>query len=439
MLLSSAKAEIIDTSEKLIIPEGVTYTLSGSHTYTEYVEIRGTLKVYPYNGDEESGALYLITPDLIIEAGGKLMAEGVGYPARTGSGAGASDGYYGRWAGGGGYGGRGGDGRSVSGGNVYGSIEQPADLGSGGGTGCQSTGGTGGGRLKITVGGTLVNNGEINADGIRPLTSGSRGERGGGGSGGSIWIETGEITGAGDITAVGGDTSVGGAGGGGRIALYYTTNSFTGQVSANGGNGYSNREGGAGTIFLKDGATGSSKLLIDNAGRNGQTTPLVDGEYGFDDVAVSNYGKLVVEKDTVTAANLVITSTGYVTNIGVLTVPGELTLNYGGRLTYDSGKFSNGDMVIGKGGTYNLNSRFVTPGLKIEDGGVVTHTGGNNGFELVVDSDLIIEAGGKLTAEGVGYPARTGSGAGASDGYYGRWAGGGGYGGRGGDGRSVSG
>jgi hypothetical protein len=69
----------------------------------------------------------------------------------------------------------------------------------------------------------------------------------GGGSGGSVWLTAGQLTGGGTITAKGGDGELyGGGGGGGRIALYSPMNTFTGTVSVVGGAGAF--PGGAGTV-----------------------------------------------------------------------------------------------------------------------------------------------------------------------------------------------
>ena len=74
-----------------------------------------------------------------------------------------------------------------AGGGYYGSLYEPVDLGSRGGTGTASSpGGRGGGRIHIVVLGHFILDGIINVDG----KSGSRGS--GGGSGGSTWIVAGQ-------------------------------------------------------------------------------------------------------------------------------------------------------------------------------------------------------------------------------------------------------
>jgi prepilin-type N-terminal cleavage/methylation domain-containing protein len=149
---------------------------------------------------------------------------------------------------GGGYGGAGGG----SGGGIgYGSIEQPIELGSGGGSGyyTNTLGGRGGGAIKIVVSGDIEVGGNILANGGNGASGGFY-SGGGGGAGGSVWLEAGgEMRGAGEIRVNGGNGVGGSAGGaGGRIAMYYGSNSFSGTVTTNGGN-VTSGSGGAGTIF----------------------------------------------------------------------------------------------------------------------------------------------------------------------------------------------
>ncbi|HET91241.1 MAG TPA: DUF11 domain-containing protein, partial [Chloroflexi bacterium] len=79
---------------------------------------------------------------------------------------------------------------------------------------------------------------------------------GGGGSGGSVWIEADVLTGTGSIQADGGHALYsaqegrGGGGAGGRIAIYAATDVFSGVVQARGGGGY--EAGEAGTIYLDE-------------------------------------------------------------------------------------------------------------------------------------------------------------------------------------------
>ena len=104
----------------------------------------------------------------------------------------------------------------------------------------------------VVVGRTFRNDGAVTADGTNA-------SNGGGGAGGSIWVICQDLEGGGAFSADGGNGSYetgvfyhgGGGGGGGRIAIHVSgTNSFSGSVSAVGGDG---KDGGAdgsdGTIY----------------------------------------------------------------------------------------------------------------------------------------------------------------------------------------------
>jgi len=241
----------------------------GEYTYDElFVTGGATLSL--------NGAVTLNCANLTIDADSRISANGRGFGAASGPGAGGNESY---WGGGGGYGGPGGKGAnsSASGGVSYGSFANPVDMGSGGGRSTYYTadGGAGGGAIRLTVSGTLTVNGSLTANGNDGQKSSSP-YGGGGGSGGSIYVTTGALTGEGVISANGGNgawypsTCKAGGGGGGRIALYYDAESFTGTISAYGGSGFAT--GGAGTIFTKFSSQASGGLTIDNGGLNGETT-----------------------------------------------------------------------------------------------------------------------------------------------------------------------
>ncbi len=183
---------------------------------------------------------------------GAIFADGRGFagsqgPARGG----AADGSSGGGAGYGGAGGRGGPGGP--GGGTYGSLVMPVDLGSGGGNTYSGgfpnvgTGGFGGGRVVLAVAGAVTLGGEISARGL----AGSA--YAGGGSGGSIILSYGAVSGAGIVTANGGNggtgccATTGGGGGGGRIAIY-TCSASRPTMQVAGGTGAT--AGSAGTTFV---------------------------------------------------------------------------------------------------------------------------------------------------------------------------------------------
>ncbi len=218
---------------------------SGTHTFDSNLLVRNAgLLGHPHN---EAGMHLTFTGDVDVEAGGIIGGVGRGWPGGMGPGAGGEDAV----GGGGGHGGTGGSGHpnypGATPGPAYGSFEMPVTLGSGGGNDTDNNvpGGAGGGALRLTVGGDVHVDGEINLDGAA-YPSGHAG----GGAGGSLWIECNDFTGTGSVTARGGGghLSWSGGGGGGRIVIQNTAASFTGLVSACGGDGQ--EDGGQGTAFI---------------------------------------------------------------------------------------------------------------------------------------------------------------------------------------------
>jgi len=180
-----------------------------------------------------------------IDPTSRISADATGYAIGPGTG----DDF-----GGGGYGGEGGSGWGYScypgcgdGGSTYGSALHPTDLGSG-------RFDRGGGAIRLIVSDLLT------VDGI--LSSNGTSIHGCGASGGSIYVTTHRIAGSGDMFADGGtahapDNYNGwGSGGGGRIAVYYDTSTYTGKAEAKGGAAIPSYWGSAGPG--KDGTVSSS-------------------------------------------------------------------------------------------------------------------------------------------------------------------------------------
>src|SRR3989339_744425 len=132
-----------------------------------------------------------------------------------------------------GHGGRGGRGHTDAGGTTYDSSTIPALLGSGGGGGSGPAGGYGGGKIILTVSGTLTVNGTISANGQNGPTT---------------------------ITNGGGEGSqyAGGGGGGGRVAVYYndaagfTLSNITSTKGLAGTGVGSRLDGSSGSTFILD-------------------------------------------------------------------------------------------------------------------------------------------------------------------------------------------
>ena len=142
--------------------------------------------------------------DIAVEKGGSICADGL-----TSGGDGAGSG----WAVGASYGGVG-YGSNLS--KCYGSIFEPFNNGS------KGNGYLGGGTVRLAAGGRLHVDGRVTAYGYI-------GASGGGGSGGSVWLTAGLISGSGVISAncvsdyVTGNIGQNYTGGGGRVALYQTS------------------------------------------------------------------------------------------------------------------------------------------------------------------------------------------------------------------------
>lgn len=148
----------------------------------------------------------------------------------------------------------------------YGSVYCPTNTGSAGAESSHS----GGGSVRLAVAGTARVDGTINADGC---PSGSYTYYSG--SGGSVWLAAERLLGGGEISANGGDCYSDYVGGGGRVAVYLTAAgakfaAFTGVVSAYSGllTGNINRprRGSCGTVYLETAADGAGrgKVILDN-------------------------------------------------------------------------------------------------------------------------------------------------------------------------------
>ncbi|MBA4146834.1 MAG: carboxypeptidase regulatory-like domain-containing protein [Verrucomicrobia bacterium] len=365
-----------------------------------------------------------------IQSNGGLNAIERGRLSGMGSGAGQS----GSSGSGGGYGGNGGRGSlNQTGGNTYGILATPVDVGSGGGGSSGSgsgPGGTGGGAIKISVLGPMIVDGAILADGAW-----GTGVASGGGSGGSIFLSAASFSGTGRVSANGGHGSLpqGGGGGGGRIALYYSTNLFSGKFTAYGGEGWQN--GGAGTIYLKASTIVIPDLLIDNGGREGLTT------FGASSINLTIAAGAVVSNSVgSTLNNLVIGSNSWYqqSSSSLLIVASNLVIDATGGFSADGrhpfgqglgqsvGMVGGGGGHGGNGGTGGTNASggiafgsltLLSSGGAGGNGGGTSpfHLGGAGGgaIRVTVNKDLVLN--GTLSAQGIRGPgSNSGGGAGGS-------------------------
>ncbi len=246
--------------------------------------------------------------------------------------------------------------------DVYGDFTAPVLPGAGGSG--PGYGGDGGGVVHI-VAATIRNDGLMSADGNagRSHWSGV----GGGGSGGSIFLEVEQLAGGGRISVTGGagpdpagGGAAGGGGGGGRLAIIYDDMSQfdATRLEAHAGGGGSGA-GAVGTVYLSS-ATGADQLIMDShATPTESATPL-----GTADVDELLLNQLVIA------------------GAGVVVVPGHPEL----MLSADA--------------------------VRIENGASLSHKAATEtevyALQLQVAGQLFIDASSSIDATGKGYlPGRT--------------------------------
>ena len=447
--VTPAQASLYTNDDVTVTGAGTVLTLMPHGTYGTLVEYAFNSLVVSNNAavlgrSQTNGPTYdanakgvaiVAAGDVNVMSGCVITAVGQGfYNKGPGYGICTSD------AGGGaGHGGSGGDARFGSdtvsigiGGPAYGSVLQPTSLGSGGG---QTFGS---GAIKITAGGTVTVDGLIDVKGPTNTLTGYYNNSVG--SGGSIWIRAGSLAGAGAIRADGGSyaTTQGrfhGGGGGGRIAVYMTTDNFAGTMTAYGGNplldgGYMTEGyGAAGTVYKKLAAQANGVLIVNNNG-NTKTGWGANATYlgGTNDAATYTFDGIVL------------------TNGGVLSVNGAETLNVGqdtiqtdgsGKLCWTMGRgtlalpsayvVSNMTLVLNNGTPAGLTS------LNILSNSWLTHFRNSSTdvyrIDLTLDS-LTVQAGGGILVSSNGYLHEFGPGKGGTSLSY--YHGGAGHGGRGG-------
>ena len=426
------------------------YLDASQNTYTfNSILVRGKLiiKGYaPVNLGQSSYGVSIVANIIEITETGVISANGEGYAAGYGPGAGGG-GWFNCGASGGSYGGYGGKGQCGTPGEPYGKILSPLLLGSGGGN-SGAPGGAGGGAIHLIAYDTIRVNGIISANGNNG--GGSWGESAGGGSGGSIWIEVNTILGGstGSIQANGGNGSANqsawsGGGSGGRIAIEYSQNEFLGSVHATGS--------GPGTVHWA--SETQTKLIINNNGKNGSYAALPESEYSFDQIDLRGYGNLVVlgGDSSITLDNNTIIGDGTATleTRGALNVPTGLTVN-GYTLSPIGGIPEITDLNITNYGAVDLHPEagqvpgtFVFDNLTIGTNGKLFLRSFNNqdtnysndyGIKIKTNGNLSIAETGIILSDGQGYAAGYGPGSGGG-GWFNCGASGGSFGGKGGNGQ----
>ncbi|HYK00775.1 MAG TPA: Ig-like domain-containing protein [Thermoanaerobaculia bacterium] len=242
---------------KTVVVTGGTVTIRGPHTFDRLIVLGGTI----VHASLEKLEL-TTTRGLYVACGAGIDPVGRGYNANTSyTGAGRSTDFNG-----GSHFGRGGV-HSGELGLTYGSVYRPQEAGGGNGACCGLANAPGGGIVRITAA-SLAVDGLIRANGADA--------DGATGAGGSVWITTGRITGAGVIAANGGTNTNCcnyGGGGGGAVALEYTdATSVLPVLQAVAST--SSRLGGGGVVYVKGPGATYGDVKIDNRSVNGQVTEL---------------------------------------------------------------------------------------------------------------------------------------------------------------------
>jgi hypothetical protein len=321
--------------------------------YQLSLSIAGDLEVLSYGSISVDKFSLVLGGNLTVHSNASISADSA--IALSGPGTGAA--YYGAA-----HGGQGG-GISVSTLTpyTYGSVLTPTNLG------CAGGGGKGGGAIQLTVAGTtcVETAGSIAASG-QTLSNG-------GGSGGSILLTTGWLTGSGGIRANGGNSgNGGGAGGGGRVAITLTApgsrfSTWSGSNTAYGSTlAYPSA---AGTICLRSPDMGPevARVVVDNANQttNRTFTSLPAFTNSTENLTMTlwlaqNRGKIgLLTNATIRSLNLNTSSylelAGYTLTTRLLMVTNKLygigryTASQLGALVSDSSGGSGSVMVMGFG------------------------------------------------------------------------------------------
>ncbi len=392
----------------------------------------------PYNNgntDYTDDAPFMLNANnIVVDAGGSISADSQGYTGAinangNGPGGGETKENHGFSGKGGSYSSLGGNSNTNAGGGAsYGSIQEPTDLGSAGGSGAfygYFAGGNGGGAIKLVVNDTLTVNGTLSANGGTSTgvwQDTTWNGAGGGGSGGSLWLTVETIAGSGLIEANGGDTVYGGGGGsGGRIALYYDEATFpvndaTHLQSFGGASGTGGQYGGPGTVFLHSGQDDADGVLQLNNQQTAVSQPVIlsgtaDGAMTFDKVTVgANTVLLLVPYNN--------GNTDYTDDAPFTLNANDIVIDAGGSINSDSQGYTAVDNGTGYGpggGETSAAGRFGSSGRGggYSSAGDASSTGAGGGaaYGSSTEPTDLGSAGGGGNYYGHNYPAGNGGGA----------------------------
>lgn len=375
-----------------------TLTLENASTDSRWLIVAGNLTVGPTgvvthpappnNTETEYHRVNIqVQGNLAVQSGGRVDVDAKGYLAAKGPGKGGNNDA----------GSHGGLGYAYNGivpiTKTYGDWLTPTNWGSGG------TSGSGGGGIRLDVGGSATIEGTLTAKGGLAST---------GGAGGSIWLRAASLSGSGLIRVNGGDHNNTAGGGGGRIALYLTNGTSVGSVTFTAYGGVftnvavKSKAGAAGTIYIegKDDLSGRGQLIIDNDNRNAGepvTIRLPAGSWSVYNLALRNRGVL----DVWTNASLAIytnpvSTGGEVTNQGLRMAGGSLSIQGIDLMV------SNWSFIIDGPGTVSL-----TGNVTVATNGAILHsingTGDAYRVDLAIDGNLTIQPGGRVDADARGF------------------------------------
>ncbi|KAK3576663.1 hypothetical protein CHS0354_004948 [Potamilus streckersoni] len=196
--------------------------------------------------------IHISADNIKIQDGAVVLASGGGNITGPGRGLGTSGASYGGEGGG-------------NSGTIYGSTDNPTELGSG------TSFSRGGGII------TLNGQNMVDLDGTLAVDGSNGDSTYGGASGGSIIIKAEALRGHGHIYSRGGKGTVTTAGGGGgRIAIHVgSISNFYGDIVASGGEGSTN--GAAGTVYQSYTISGASKkkLIVDNSHQESNSNTVI--------------------------------------------------------------------------------------------------------------------------------------------------------------------
>jgi hypothetical protein len=358
---------------------------------------------------------------LTIDAGGQINVDGRGYVNQQGPGKPVSA----NGRAGGSYGGIGGAEQGYPG-TTYGSIVAPTNLGSAG-VGATTAGG---GAVRLNVAGTTTVNGVISANGTTLYY---------GGSGGSVFLTTGWLSGTGTVRASGSDPN--GqypSGGGGRVAVILTNSTDFGAVKLQSyaGTSAAYSKGAGGTVYLEhmNHTPDQGRLIVDYndiipAGRTDNyassrvlCTTMQNGSnassYAFSEIILTNGGVYALDtNDTLTLADSsTVRGDTADRNEGILLFGGTLSIPAG--FTYSNYFIGIGasnstftpipSLTVGTNASLKINAPFtLTCPLALAPGAILDHSPNTTTeackMDLTVMGNMTIHSGALVNVDGCGY------------------------------------